>query len=203
MTASDSRAGEHRARTARLVRGGTRRWTRAAVVVTATVAVAVFAFGGIGFAGDNAGTRAPIAQTFQLTDSPGNWFDSGTDIAGTRSLIVAQPGDMIHFDVGTMTNTVHTASSLLWPTGAAGMPFDQPHAYKGIQMVTLTTPGLYVFVCKLHPFMLGAVIVDDPNTQGLDLGKTITLAGGATVPTASNLAFRLVRAFFVITNPQN
>ena len=225
MTASDLRAGEHRAKTARLVRGArsafgrdlfglfllerstrdrrARRWTRAVVVVTATVAVAVFAFGGIGFAGDNAGTRAPIAQTFQLTDSPGNWFDSGTDIAGTRSLIVAQPGDMIHFDVGTMTNTVHTASSLLWPTGAAGMPFDQPHAYKGIQMVTLTTPGLYVFVCKLHPFMLGAVIVDDPNTQGLDLGKTITLAGGATVPTASNLAFRLVRAFFVITNPQN
>ena len=83
------------------------------------------------------------------------------------------------------------------------MPFDQPHAYRGAEEVQLTTPGLYVFVCKLHPFMLGGVIVDDPATQGLDLGKTITLLSGATVPTASNLALRLVRAFFNITNPQN
>ena len=181
-----------------------RRLARAAVVA-ATAAVSVLAFGGIGFAGETAASqsRAPVMQTFQLTDNPGNWFDSGNDIAGTRSLIVAQPGDMIHFDVGSMTNTVHTASSLLWPTGAANMPFDQPHAYKGIQMVTLTTPGLYVFICKLHPFMLAAVIVDDPDTEGLDLGKTITLSSGVTVPTASNLAFRLVRGFFVITNPQN
>jgi DNA-binding beta-propeller fold protein YncE len=181
-----------------------RRWTRPAVVAAAA-AVCVLAFGGISFAGDTAAsrTRAPVMHTFQSTDNPGNWFDSGNDIAGTRSLIVAQPGDMIHFDVGSMTNTVHTASSLLWPTGAANMPFDQPHAYRGIEMVTLTTPGLYVFVCKLHPFMLAAVIVDDPDTQGLDLGRTSTLASGATVPTASNLAFRLVRAFFIITNPQN
>jgi YVTN family beta-propeller protein len=144
-----------------------------------------------------------VTHIFQLTDNPGNWFDSGTDIAGTRSLVVARPGDTIKFDVGSMTHTVHTASSLLWPTGAAAMPFDEPKAFKGDEQVRLTTPGLYVFVCKLHPFMLAAVIVDDPATQGLDLGKTITLVSGATVPTASNLAFRLVRAFFIITNPQN
>ncbi len=169
------------------------------------VALVALAFGGVSIAGSTGAnqTRGPVTHTFQLTDNPGNWFDSGTDIAGTRSLIVAQPGDMIHFDVGAMTNTVHTASSLLWPTGAANMPFDQPHAYKGMQMVTLTMPGLYVFVCKLHPFMLGGVIVDDPATDGLDLGKTITLLNGTTVPTASNLAFRLVRSFINITNPQN
>ena len=28
-----------------------------------------------------------------------------------------------------------------------------------------TSPGLYVFVCKLHPFMLAAAIVDDPATD--------------------------------------
>jgi DNA-binding beta-propeller fold protein YncE len=180
------------------------RWSRA-VVVAGTAAVCAFAFGGVGFAGNTgaATTRDKADHTFQLTDNPGNWFDSGTDIAGTRSLVVARPGDTVRFEIGSMTNTVHTASSLLWPTGAAKMPFDQPHAYRGVEEVRLTTPGLYVFLCKLHPFMLAAVIVDDPATQGLDLGKTVTLVNGATIPTASNLAFRLVRAFFIITNPQN
>jgi DNA-binding beta-propeller fold protein YncE len=187
----------------RSTRDARRRWTRF-VVVTATLGVAAFALGGVGLAGTKIGdTRAAVTHTFQVTDNPGNWFDSGVDIAGTRSLMVVQPGDTIRFDVGAMTNTVHTASSLLWPTGAANMPFDQPHAYRGVEEVQLTTPGLYVFLCKLHPFMLAAVIVDDPATQGLDLGKTVTLVSGATVPTASNLAFRLVRAFFIITNPQN
>jgi DNA-binding beta-propeller fold protein YncE/plastocyanin len=181
-----------------------RRSTRA-VAVAATAALVVFAVAGTGLAG-NTGTnqaRAAVDHTFQLTDNPGNWFDSGTNIAGTRSLVIARPGDTVRFDVGGMTNTVHTATSLLWPTGAAHMPFDQPKAYDGVVDVRVTTPGLYVFLCKLHPFMLGAVIVDDPATEGLDLGKTITLISGATVPTASDLAFRLVRAFFVITNPQN
>jgi DNA-binding beta-propeller fold protein YncE len=181
-----------------------RNWNRAFVVAAAAASCA-FAVGGIGLASDTAAGKVQDASvhTFQLTDNPGNWFDSGVDVAGTRSLVIAKPGETIRFDVGSMTNTVHTASSLLWPTGAAHMPFDEPHAYRGVEEVRVTTPGLYVFVCKLHPFMLAAVIVDDPATQGLDLGKTITLINGATVPTASNLAFRLVRAFFVITNPQN
>jgi DNA-binding beta-propeller fold protein YncE len=175
------------------------------VLVGATVGVAAFAFGGIGFASDTADdqTRSAVTHTVNLTDNPGNWFDTGTDIAGTRSLLLARSGDTVRFDVGGETNTVHTATSLLWPTGAAHMPFDQESAYRGVEEVRLTKPGLYVFVCKLHPFMLGAVIVDDPETQGLDLGRKISLISGATVPTASNLAFRLVRAFFVITNPQN
>jgi DNA-binding beta-propeller fold protein YncE/plastocyanin len=175
------------------------------VVVAATVVVAVFAFGGIGLASEAASeqSRGAVTHTVQLTDNPGNWFDAGVSIAGTRSLLIARPGDTIRFEVGDQTNTVHTASSLLWPTGAAQMPFDQHHAFRGEDEIRVTTPGLYVFLCKLHPFMLGAVIVDDPATKGLDLGKTVTTVTGATLPTASNLAFRLVRAFFVITNPQN
>jgi DNA-binding beta-propeller fold protein YncE len=181
-----------------------RRWARA-VVVAATVVLVVFAFGGIGLARNTAGSqaRSAVVHTYQLTDNPGNWLDAGTNIAGTRSLVIARSGDTIRFDVDGETNTVHTATSLLWPTGAAHMPFDQPHAYTGVEEVKVTAPGLYVFVCKLHPFMLGAVIVDDPATQGLDLGKTITLISGVTVPTTSNLAFRILRAFFYITNPQN
>ena len=180
-----------------------RRRSARAAFVTAAVAAAAFAFGGIGLVGDTFAGSTATTHTFQLTDNPGNWFDSGVNLAGTRSLMVAASGDTIRFVVGAQSNTVHTATSLLWPTGAANMPFDQPHAYRGAVEVQLTTPGLYVFVCKLHPFMLGGVIVDDPATQGLDLGKTTTLLSGATVPTASNLALRLVRSFINITNPQN
>src|SRR4051794_14190022 len=90
-----------------------RPWGRA-IVVAATVAVTAFALGGVGFASDSGGSQArPAADhTFQLTDNPGNWFDSGVDIAGTRSLVIARPGDTVRFEVGSMSNTVHTATSL-------------------------------------------------------------------------------------------
>lgn len=60
-----------------------------------------------------------------------------------------------------------------------------------------------MFVCKVHPYMLGAVIVDNPATSGLDLGEQITLIDGPTVPTTSDLATRLLRTFFIATNPSN
>ncbi len=82
------------------------------------------------------------------------------------------------------------------------MPFDTK-AMKVSASIVLDTPGLYVFVCKVHPFMLGAVIVDDPATTGLDMGENITLANGITVPTSSDLATRLLRTFFIATNPSN
>jgi hypothetical protein len=93
-------------------------------------------------------------------------------------------------------------SSLLWLEGAAGMPFDTD-AQKGSAEVVLRTPGLYVFVCKVHPYMLGAVIVDDARTPGLDLGERITIIDGPTVPTTSDLATRLLRTFFIATTPAN
>jgi DNA-binding beta-propeller fold protein YncE/plastocyanin len=176
-------------------------WPREVALASASLLVLTGA-GSTGSADATADT-ATVHQ-FVLTDNPGNWFDAGVDIAGTRSLVVAAPGDKVRFIVRRPeSETVHTATSLLFPTGAAGMPFDQPTAFRGTEQVRLTSPGLHVFVCKLHPFMLGGVIVDDPATPELDLGKTITLVNGATVPTASDLALRLVRAFFVITNPAN
>lgn len=168
-------------------------------VVAASVALLVLAFGGSGYASD-----AANVHTFHLTDNPGNWFDAGADIAGTRSLAVVAPGDTVRFVVAAPeSQELHTATSLLWPTGAANMPFTQPKAFRGTVETQLVTPGLYVFLCKLHPFMLGATVVDDPATPELDLGQTVTLSSGPTIPTASNLALRLVRAFFVITNPGN
>src|SRR6188508_1176768 len=80
--------------------------------------------------------------TFSLNDTPGRWFDTGVDIAGTRSLAVATPGVRVNFS--GHSNTVHTRSSLLFPAGAASMPFTTDPR-KGGDSVRLTTPGLYVF----------------------------------------------------------
>ena len=179
---------------------------RSPALVAASVSLLLLAFVGSGFASDSAGTGsgASVDHAFQLTDNPGNWFDSGTEIAGTKSLAVVAPGDTVSFTVAPPdSQELHTATSLLWPTGAPGMPFTQPKAFRGTVQTQLTTPGLYVFLCKLHPFMLAATIVDDSATEGLDLGKAVTLSSGPTIPTASDLALRLVRAFFVITNPAN
>jgi len=51
--------------------------------------------------------------------------------------------------------------------------------------------------------MLAATIVDDPATAGLDLGENVSLVNGVTVPTSSDLATRLLRAFWLITSPGN
>lgn len=145
------------------------------------------------FAGDN-------EVRFELTDNPGRWFDTGTAVAGNRSIAIAAPGVRVKFSGNS--NTVHTRTSLIYPTGAANMPFNtEPR--KGGDDVTLTTPGLYVFTCSVHPYMFGAVIVDDPKTTGLDLGSSISLVNGITVPSSSDLATRLLRTFFIATNPAN
>jgi DNA-binding beta-propeller fold protein YncE len=141
--------------------------------------------------------------TFLRTDQPGTWFQNiAGPIAGTQSLAVATPGVQVLFNGDS--NTVHTVTSLIFPTGAAGMPFDSGTVQNATQVsVTLTTPGLYVFTCKIHPYMFAAVIVDDPATEGLDLGENISLVTGVSVPTSSDLATRLLRTFFIATNPDN
>src|SRR5262249_14261680 len=138
--------------------------------------------------------------TFLRTDEPGSWFKNvAGPIAGTQSLAVAAPGVEVRFKGDT--NAVHTVTSLIFPTGAAGMPFDSKTLGTNDQVrLTLKTPGLYVFTCKIHPYMFAGVIVDDPATPGLDLGESITLVNGITVPTSSDLATRLLRIFFLATN---
>jgi DNA-binding beta-propeller fold protein YncE len=171
---------------------------------------------------------------FIATDEPGTWFkcvspfidpsEGGCVPKGiglTESLAIINPGDTVQIDMGRgtnnddvdKTNTVHTFTSLLWPIKANGknadnMPFDQPEgAFRGTRSVRLTTPGLYVFVCKLHPFMLAATIVDADGLGGggLDLRNPIRLISYPTLSfdTTSNLAVRLLRAFFLITNTNN
>ena len=174
-------------------------------------------------------SQAAKTVEFISTDEPGSWFKCVSlfidatvggcvpkSVANSESVALIQPGDTVQINNGNgihhsekdTTNTVHTFTSLLWPTGAANMPFDQPSAFRGTKSVQLTTEGLYVFVCKLHPFMLAAVIVDaDGLGNGqLELGKAITLISykqAVSVPTSSDLATRLLRTFFVITNTAN
>jgi DNA-binding beta-propeller fold protein YncE len=138
---------------------------------------------------------------FHLTDEPASWYKNAAGpVAGNGSLAAATPGVEVQFS--GRSHTVHTMTSLIWPAGAAGMPFDTEATKRRVSVV-LQTPGLYVFVCKIHPYALGAVIVDDPATDGLDLGENISLVHGVTVPTSSDLATRLLRTFFIITNRSN
>ncbi len=154
---------------------------------------------------------------FDVTDIPGYWFDTGKDIGGNggRSLAIINPGDKVTFTQngasGRTSESVHTVTSLIWPT--KGETIDQPAANFENHHVTLNTPGLYVFVCKVHPYMLGGVIVDDPattnpnsnppNGPAFDIGDEINLAGVGPFPSNSNLGLRLLRAFFIVTSPSN
>lgn len=158
----------------------------------------------------------PGLVTFEISDEPGRWFrsirsDSIKNATISSSLEIVPPGSSVHF-IMSDTNAVHTISSLLWPSDANDpllgdhrqIPMDQTKAYKGGGIARLDTPGLYVFTCKIHPYMFGAVIVDDPNTQGLDLGTKIDIATGINdLPTISDLATRLLRTFFVATVQEN
>jgi plastocyanin len=155
----------------------------------------------------------PGLVTFEVSDEPGSWFrsarsDALAPITKTRSLEVMSPGSSAHF-VMSDTNAVHTITTLIWPSEADegeqhSIPFDQTKAYRGGATVKLDTPGLYVFTCKIHPYMFGAVIVDDPSTEGLDLGTKIDLATGIKdLPTISDLATRILRTFFVATTQEN
>ena len=145
--------------------------------------------------------------------------------AQQRSLAVIAPGETVGFpSASAEAETIHTALSLIWPEGAKRMPFKaaiDAHnpAPGGVATVKLDTPGLYVFICDIHVYMFATVIVDDPATTlddpdnvlqqlgfgpiGLDLGKKITLVTGLTIPTASDLALRLVKTNFMITDPGN
>jgi DNA-binding beta-propeller fold protein YncE len=155
----------------------------------------------------------PVTATnpvFNLTDEPGRWFDSGLDLFGGRSLapIVMVPGvkTTVKFVVGpgTGTDTGHTATSLIRPKGAANI--DQEAGWVGEREYEITEPGLYAFTCKIHPYMLGAIVADDPLTAGVDFGEQSIVKmynGNTVVPTYSDIIFRLVKTFFTATVTSN
>ena len=82
---------------------------------------------------------------------------------------------------------------------AAGIGhFDQQLGIRGSTFLTdsmgspvgLDVPGLYVFVCKIHPYMFSAVIVDNPDTN-LYIGGT-TDDEGEPIPEEDLLPFPLL-----------
>ncbi|HSA75712.1 MAG TPA: beta-propeller fold lactonase family protein, partial [Candidatus Nitrosocosmicus sp.] len=178
--------------------------------------------------------------TFSITDEPGKFFKNlgGELLEGaTESLGVVKQGGTAHFIMDD-TNTVHTITSLLWPSEAENMPintinghnkhettqqenksldftqsqivmpphmpFDQVTAYSGGGIVKLEAPGLYVFTCKVHPYMFGGVIADNPETEdALDLGNELELSTGEKIPSSHPLSLALLKTFFVANNPSN
>jgi DNA-binding beta-propeller fold protein YncE len=155
-----------------------------------------------------------------VTDIPGYWFNNG-GTGGNRSLHIINPGDKVTFtqdkgnNGGRTSESLHTVTSLIWPTN--GETIDQHEANFKNHDVTLTIPGLYVFVCKVHPYMLGGVIVDNKDTENkntdpelgpvggaaFDIGDELNLAGVGPFPSNSDLGLRLLRAFFIVTTPSN
>ena len=168
--------------------------------------------------------------TFTVNDTPGHWFDAGPawDLGGSRSLAVVSPGDTVYFTQTKGPKAVeshHTITNLVWPGTNADGPVGPMGLLDPANMldwsVKLDKPGLYVWVCKLHPYMLGAVIVDNPKTEdpnkengfggaSFDLGdengklSLLGTAGGTiTFNDTDDVAARLLRAFFIVTNPGN
>ncbi|TMD08680.1 MAG: copper oxidase [Chloroflexi bacterium] len=174
--------------------------------------------GTVAFGGARISSSKPVAAAgelplvppiFHLNDGP-TWFDTGVDVSGTHSLAVATPGTQVKFIVGPPdTLSDHDPDSVIWPTGAEGMPFHNDGGFIGEKSVTLTTPGLYAFQCTIHPYMLGAVLVVDPaatsnGTLIPDFGKMLSVRGvDKPLPSASDYIYRLVRTFFIISNAEN
>lgn len=137
------------------------------------------------------------SAVLEMSDEPGLWFKDPVD---GDALVVLKPKQAAMIKM-TDTNTEHTITSLLWPAGAENFPVDQEKPSSASVTQAFDKPGLYVFTCKVHPYMFGAVVVDDPDTKGLDIGKELQLVTGAKVPASSDIAKRLLRTFFVATTP--
>jgi DNA-binding beta-propeller fold protein YncE len=169
---------------------------------------------------------------FECTTSTSDSFGCvhqalGGDSTTGRSLAVIKRGESITFQSGGgRANTIHTVVSLIYPTPArvpkgqfTAMPFDTDVAPNTSSAPIVPNElGLHVFFCDIHPYMFATVIVVDPKiptgtlspvgSVPLELGTTVdlhkivaeTLPG---LPTASDLALRLVHTFFIITNPAN
>jgi len=100
------------------------------------------------------------ADVMHLTDEPGNWFRSQR--TGTP-LSVIRPGQRIDFVIGgCCTNTRHTVTLLVKPVGSR-LQMDQDQSKNGTLSATFDVPGVYVLVCKIHPYMTAVVAVARPD----------------------------------------
>ena len=140
-----------------------------------------------------------------------------------KSLAVIKTGETIAFTSDGQAKTLHTAVSLIYPKDASFLTskglkssFDtdlEPNSNSPFS-VTLGTPGLYVFFCDIHPYMFAGVIVADIPTDVLSNGVNLggqdgqltlenVVAPTLNIPSASDLALRLLRTFFIATDTNN
>ena len=146
--------------------------------------------------------------TFHLSDESSYWYDNGREdlepFLHTRSLTAGASPTTVKFEIGEpFTSENHTVSSIIWPEGAKNMPFEQQGSLQGSLSVDLVTPGLYAFQCRVHPYMLGATVIDDPTTPGADFGTKVRWIDGTVMPSASHEILSIVRSFFIVTEPAN
>ena len=134
----------------------------------------------------------------------------GADLQGALNELMtfAQkgPGVNVKFIVDpSESEGIRDPFGIIAPEGAVGAPYDDAKgAFFGEEDITLTEPGLYAFDDRVSPYELGAVVVDDPLTIGLDFGKNLQInSRNITVASNSDLVNRLVNTFFNITNPEN
>lgn len=103
---------------------------------------------------------ADSADTMELTDEPGNWFRS---VATGASVTIVNAGDRVDFRINDCcTNTRHTVTLVVRPDGSRA-EMDQDSSQKGSLSLELDVPGVYVVVCKVHPYMTGVIAARDPG----------------------------------------
>jgi len=93
-------------------------------------------------------------DTMSLTDEPGNWFRS--QITGTPVTII-RTGQRVDFKINNCcTSTRHTVTLLMKPSGSQVI-LDQDSSQSGTLSATFDVPGVYLFHCKIHPYMTAVV----------------------------------------------
>ena len=93
-------------------------------------------------------------DTMNLTDEPGNWFRS--QITGTPFTAI-RAGQRVDFKINNCcTSTRHTVTLLMKPAGSH-VVLDQDSSQNGTLSATFDVPGVYLFHCKIHPYMTAVV----------------------------------------------
>jgi hypothetical protein len=150
--------------------------------------------------------QSPIV--FKAKDDASYWFDTELKdvepLLYTRSLAVGVGPTTIKVIMNPPdVETAHTFTSIVWPEGAKNMPFDTPGPVQGEFTVDLVDPGLYVWNCTIHPYMVAAAVIDDPATPGADLGKRLRWFDGKVYGSAAHEILHIVKVFFTLTGPLN
>jgi YVTN family beta-propeller protein len=110
-------------------------------------------------------------DTVHLSDEPGNWFRSAA--SGTPVSVIDAGGRVDFVIGGCCTSTRHTVTLLVKPTNSR-IAMDQDQSQRGTLSLTFDVPGVYVLICKIHPYMTAVVAVRDgagniPNVTSASL----------------------------------